>query len=178
MTNCKSCDLGESKNTTPRSMCPMLTHRGVTSIETLCQMMHPFRRLDLCNHTLCRLVALREIAHFFAIIILVVCVFSLPPAMLRVFIVTIVGGLFSVRRLCFHYNPVYWIRSSSSIFLFTKFFPITECILTIISVYATHKLFLKFVFLLVWLWFWSLFLLPIETLLSIVVFLGLGEDIA
>ncbi|KAL6328292.1 hypothetical protein AAG906_034435 [Vitis piasezkii] len=36
----------------PRSTCPMLIRRGVTSIEVLCQAMHLFRHLDLCNHTL------------------------------------------------------------------------------------------------------------------------------
>ncbi|RVW71425.1 hypothetical protein CK203_058104 [Vitis vinifera] len=36
----------------PRSTCPMLIRHGVTSIEVLCQAMHLFKHLDLCNRTL------------------------------------------------------------------------------------------------------------------------------
>ena len=42
-----------------KSMCRMLTHQGVTSIEALCPTTHPFGCLDFCNHTLYRLVVFR-----------------------------------------------------------------------------------------------------------------------
>ena len=128
----------------PRSTCPMLTRCGVTSIEALCQVAHSFERLDLCNHTLYRLVAFREMAHFFAIITLVVSIFSFPPMMPRVFTATIIDGLFSTIQLCFHHNAIYQVCSSSSTFIFAAFFfPITECISIAISIYVAHKLLSK-----------------------------------
>ncbi|KAL6313980.1 hypothetical protein AAG906_011711 [Vitis piasezkii] len=63
----------------PRSMCPMLTHRGVT-----------------------------QMTYFFATITLVLSVYSSPTTTLQIFTTTTIDGLFSMKQLCFHHNTVYW----------------------------------------------------------------------
>ena len=113
----------EFENMAPRSMSPMLTHRGVTSIKALCQALYPFKCLDLCNHTLYRLVAFRQMTYFFATITLVLSVYSSPTTTLQIFTTTTIDGLFSMKQLCFHHTTVYWVRNSSSIIIFVTFFP-------------------------------------------------------
>lgn len=112
----------EFENMAPRSMCPMLTHHGVTSIETLCQATYLFKHLDLCNHTLYRLVAFRQMTYFFATITLVLSIYSSPTTTLQIFTFTTIDGLFSMKQLCFHHNTVYWVHNSSSIIIFVTFF--------------------------------------------------------
>lgn len=64
--NARAVTFGDFEIMAPKSTCSMLTRRGVTSIEaffrqhTLC--------LNLCNHTLYRLVDFRQMIHLFSTI--------------------------------------------------------------------------------------------------------------
>ena len=105
----------------PKSTCHMLTHRGITSIEALCQAAHLFECLYFYNHTLYRLAAFKQMVNLFSAIVFGSFFFSSPSKTLQAFKVSIINGPFSVRQLRFNDNVVHQVLSSSSMSIFMAF---------------------------------------------------------
>ncbi|RVW40243.1 hypothetical protein CK203_078358 [Vitis vinifera] len=99
----------------PRSMCPMLTHRGVT-----------------------------QMTYFFATITLVLSVYSSPTTTLQIFTTTTIDGLFSMKQLCFHHTTVYWAQAPVLLEVVTQFGHDLLTILVLGRLGSVHSAFVPF----------------------------------
>ena len=135
----------------PKSTCRMLTHRGITSIEALCQAAHLFECLYFYNHTLYRLAAFKQMVNLFSAIVFGSFFFFLS--------IEDASGLQSLHHQQFILSEATSIQrqcSSPSIeFLFDVyfhgFFFIDECTFPTIFACVFHESLAKFVLVSMWL---------------------------